>query len=148
MVTIMIRVSKLWRRFRHYLKWKWARHPMLLNEDTAELIHFSTLADIPDGSWLLRRTIRTHTTPRMMYVTARVVQHRTRACLIVFRPNVLTSLLNFPTVTPPPRYHGAEGSGEVVTSTPSLSSESTTATYSSALNEAPMPEKISALSPH
>ena len=148
MATMIIRISKLWRRFRNYLKWKWARHPMLLNEDNAELIHFTTLADVPEGSWLLRRPVRTQSTRRMMYVTARVVQHQTQACLITFRPNVMTSLLHLPMATSPSCHHdGTEENGKIGTSTPSLPSEPATAPSSATL-EAAMPEKISALSPH
>jgi hypothetical protein len=77
---------------------------MLLNEDTAELIRFTTLAEIPGGTWLLRRPVRTYKARPALFVTARVIQRPAQASLITFRPNVFASFLK-PSVTPSPLEH-------------------------------------------
>ena len=66
---------------------------MLLNEQTGDVIRFTTLEDIPGGTWLLRQPFRKHRAGGLSYVTARVVQRRPDACLLTLRPSVLLSFL-------------------------------------------------------
>jgi len=50
-------LSRMWRRWRNFLRWKKATTPMLLNTDTGELIPFSSHTTPPVGKWMLRRPL-------------------------------------------------------------------------------------------
>jgi hypothetical protein len=50
-------LSRMWQRLRNFQRWKKATTPMLLNDDTGELIPFSSYTAPPTGKWMLRRPL-------------------------------------------------------------------------------------------
>ena len=61
-----------WLRFVNYLRWRVAKTPVLLNPDTWELLHVSSLRNLPKGTWLLRRPLTLPESTMPLFLGARV----------------------------------------------------------------------------
>ncbi len=63
--------ARMWLRLRNFLRWKKATTPMLLNDDTGELIPFSTYTVPPSGKWKLRRPLALPGSTRPLFLEVR-----------------------------------------------------------------------------
>lgn len=50
-------LSRMWRNFQNFRRWKKATAPMLFNSDTGELIPYSSYTGSLTGKWVLRRPL-------------------------------------------------------------------------------------------
>ena len=61
-----------WWRVANYLRWRFARTPVLLNARTWELMYFSTIPHAVPGEWRLRRPLTLPESTNRVFLDARI----------------------------------------------------------------------------